>query len=74
VFDHGPSLAPTPDVAASHRDPHLLQAIFRVLGYRRRGAVSFRRFVILHAQQSAADEHELRASEIATQPLRVSFW
>jgi hypothetical protein len=47
-----------------------LEDAFDVLRFRRRGVVSFRRFVVLYAG-SAETANALRIGEDATQPLRV---
>jgi hypothetical protein len=44
-----------------------LEEVFSVLRFRRRGPVSFRKFIIL----SASEANALRSPEGETQPLRV---
>jgi len=47
-----------------------LEEVFCILQFRRRGLVSFRRFVILRACRTA---NRLREEEADTQPLRVAY-
>ena len=47
-----------------------LEEAFCILQFRRRGAVTFRRFVILRARETA---NQLRDEQAATQPLRVAY-
>jgi hypothetical protein len=46
-----------------------LEDMFTILQFRRRPLVSFRRFVVLHAQ--CPDANSLHDEESSTQPLRV---
>jgi hypothetical protein len=48
-----------------------LEDAFSILRLRRRGVVSFRRFVILNARRGG-DANALHAEKAATQPLRAS--
>ncbi|HEY0483662.1 MAG TPA: hypothetical protein VGD37_39355 [Kofleriaceae bacterium] len=51
-------------------DGNCLEDVFSVLRFRRRGMVSFRKFIILNAQRGP-DANALHLEEAATQPLRV---
>jgi hypothetical protein len=47
-----------------------LEDVFSILRFRRRGVVSFRKFVILYARPGC-DANALRMAEGPTQPMRV---
>jgi hypothetical protein len=49
-----------------------LEDVFNILRFRRRGVVSFRKFVMLNAW-SCCDANALRTDDAATQPLRVDI-
>lgn len=51
------------------RDLRFLENAFSILRFRRRGVVSFRRFVVL-AGRPAQTAHEVHADATTTQPLR----
>jgi hypothetical protein len=53
-------------------DANCLEDVFSVLRFRRRGMVSFRKFIILNAQHGP-EANALHLEEAATQPLRVLY-
>jgi hypothetical protein len=52
-------------------DSKFLEDAFSILRFRRRGVVSFRKFVILNAQPGGT-ANALHGSEAKTQPLRIA--
>jgi hypothetical protein len=67
----GLSLAATPGMRSGSYELSHLENAFSILRFRRRGVVSFRRFVVLTCS-AGGTANELHTDRVATQPMRMT--
>ena len=57
-------------IASSEAPLEFLENVFSILRFRSRGVVSFRRFVVMYADDEIG-AHDQRADAAVTQPMRI---
>ncbi|HET7503659.1 MAG TPA: hypothetical protein VFK02_21710 [Kofleriaceae bacterium] len=68
--DRGPVACTTSGMRSDSGERRQLENAFSILRFRRRGVVSFRRFVVLNAWPSRST-HDLQFEGATTQPMRT---